>query len=86
MPLTPDPSREFVVSQFDPVKFAMFHGKKRVLCSASWESLQDRAALDGTNQADVGGTFQRHRSEIERIASQHYDRGETLPLVRTGEF
>jgi hypothetical protein len=86
MPLTPDPSGQFLVDGYVGVKFAMFDGKKRVLCRASWEGLQDRAALDHTNQSDVRGTFERCRTKIEAVASDHYDRGEANPLVRSGEF
>jgi Protein of unknown function (DUF1488) len=86
MPLTPDPSGTFQVDGFVGVKFAMFDGQIRVLCLATWESLQDRAALDGTDQRDLAGTFERHRGAIEAVASNHYDRGEADPLIRSGEF
>jgi hypothetical protein len=86
MPLTTDPSGAFVVEQFEGVKFAMFDEKKRVLCRASWEGLQDRAAQDHADQRDVGGTFKKYRTKIENVASEHYDRGEANPLVRSGEF
>lgn len=86
MPLTPDPSGEIYVDGFVGVKFAMFDGKKRVVCRASWEGLQDRAALDHTSQSDVTGTFERHRSKIEEVASGHYDRGDQSPVVLSGQF
>jgi hypothetical protein len=86
MPLTPDPSGEFLVDQFVGVRFAMFDDKTRVLCRASWEGMQDRAALDRVDQNDVRGTFERHRSAIEKVASNHYDSGEANPVVRSGEF
>ena len=86
MPLTPDPSKAIEIDRFVAVRFAMFDGKKRVVCRVSWAALQDRAALDKTDQSDVGGTFQKHRAEIEKVASDHYDRGELNPLVESGEF
>jgi hypothetical protein len=86
MPLTPDPSKQFEIERFVGVEFAMFDGKKRVVCRVSWAALQDRAALDKTDQSDVGGTFQKHRAEIEKVASTHYDSGERNPRVRSGEF
>jgi hypothetical protein len=86
MILTPDPSREVYIDGFVGAKFAMFDGKKRVLCQASWESLQDRAARDRTDQSDVRGTFEKHRTTIEKVASDHYDRGESNPVVRSGDY
>jgi hypothetical protein len=81
--LTPDPSKAIEIESYDGVKFAMFDGKKRVICKASWKALQDRAALDKTNQSDVRGTFEKYRAEIERVASDHYDRGKRIPLVES---
>jgi hypothetical protein len=86
MPLTPDPSQEVYIDGFVGAKFAMFDGKKRVLCQASWEGLQDRAALDHTEQSDVRGTFEKYRTKIEKVASDHYDSGESNPMVRSGEY
>src|SRR5262245_32071273 len=42
------------------------------------------AALDGTDQRDLSGTFERHREAIEGVASNHYERGEANPLIRSG--
>jgi hypothetical protein len=86
MPLTPDPSGDFRVEGYMGVKFAMWDGKHRVLCTVSWEGLQDRAVLDHADQDDVGATFKKHRAKIEKVASNHYDDGEINPVVRTGEF
>jgi hypothetical protein len=85
MPLSPDPSGEIYIDGFVGVKFPMYDGKRRVVCQVSWDALQDRAALDKTNQNDVRGTFEVYRNKIEAIASDHYDRGEQNPLVRSGE-
>jgi len=86
MPLMPDPSGDFRVERYIGVKFAMFDGEKRVLCTASWEVLQDRAALDHADQDDVGAIFKKHRTAIETVATAHCDGGETNPVVRTGQF
>jgi hypothetical protein len=86
MPLTPDASKQIEIARFIAVKFAMFDGRKRVICQASWAALQDRAALDKTDQSNVRGTFEKYRAEIERVASDHYDGGEQNPSVRSGEF
>ena len=86
MPLTPDPSKAIEIDRFVAVRFAMFDGKKRVSCRARWAALQDRAALDQTDQNDVRGTFEKYRAEIEKVASDRYDRGELNPLVESGEF
>ena len=64
----------------------MFDGEKRVVCRVKWKGLQDRAALDQTDQNDVRGTFEKYRAEIEKVASDRYDRGELNPLVESGEF
>jgi hypothetical protein len=86
MPLTPDPSKQIQIESFVGVNFAMFDGKKRVVCRAEWKALQNRAALDKTDESDVHGTFQKYRAKIEKIASDHYDGSERFPLVRSGEF
>ena len=86
MPLTPDPSGGFQVESYVGVKFAMFDGKERIVCTASWEGLQERAAADHADQDDVGATFNKYSAKIEKLASNHYDAGEANPVVRTGEF
>jgi len=86
MPLTPDPSKAIEIDRFVAVRFAMFDGEKRVVCRVRWKGLQDRAALDQTDQRDVRGTFEKYRAEIEKVASDHYDRGALNPLVESGEF
>ena len=86
MPLTSDPSGDFRVEGHMGVKFAMFDGKQRVLCTVSWEGLRDRAVLDHADQDDMGATFKKHRERIEAVASRHYDGGDDRPVVRTGEF
>ena len=59
MPLSPDPSGLFQIIGFVGINFAMYDEPSRVLCRVSWEALQDRAALDRTDQNDVSGTFDR---------------------------
>jgi Protein of unknown function (DUF1488) len=81
MPLKPDPSKAIEIDGFVAVKFAMFDGGKRVICKASWIALQDRAALDKTDESDVRGTFEKYRAQIEKVASDRYDGGERNPLV-----
>ncbi|MCK1345712.1 MULTISPECIES: DUF1488 family protein [unclassified Bradyrhizobium] len=86
MPLTSDPSGEFDASNNEALFFAMFAGDDRIDCRVDIAALRDRAAADGTSPSDVIETFKRHRSTIERIASEQYDTGATMPVVRTHQL
>ncbi|WP_441232794.1 DUF1488 family protein [Bradyrhizobium sp. 1200_D9_N1_1] len=66
--------------------FAMFAGDDRIDCRVDLAALRDRAAADGSSPNDVVETFKRHRSTIERIASEQYDTGATMPVVRTHQL
>ncbi|MGY4460334.1 hypothetical protein [Bradyrhizobium sp. LB13.1] len=41
------------------------------------------AAADGINPNDIVGIFKKHRATIEQIASDQYDAGKEMPVVRT---
>jgi hypothetical protein len=86
MPLTSDPSGEFDASNNEALFFAMFAGDGRIDCRVDIAALRDRAAPDGTSPNDLIETFKRHRSTIERIASEQYDTGATMPVVRTHQL
>jgi hypothetical protein len=86
MPLTPDPSGDFAEAPPEAVLFAMFSGDDRIGCKVEWTALRERAAADGDDPNDIAGTFQRHRSTIEQIASDQYDAGKEIPVVRTGDL
>lgn len=86
MPLTSDPSGEFDASNNEVLVFAMFAGDDRIDCRVDIAALRDRAAADGTSPNDLVETFNRHRSTIERIASEQYDTGALMPVVRTHQL
>ncbi|UPK31288.1 DUF1488 domain-containing protein (plasmid) [Bradyrhizobium sp. 195] len=41
------------------------------------------AVADGTDPEDIAGTFRKHRAEIEQIASEQFDAGNEMPVVRS---
>ncbi|MFC7696607.1 DUF1488 family protein [Bradyrhizobium sp. GCM10028915] len=86
MPLTPDPSGDFAEAPPEAVLFAMFSGGDRIACRVEWTALSERAAADGADPNDIAGTFKRHRSTIEQIASDQYDGGKEIPVVRTEQL
>lgn len=86
MPLTPDPSGEFDAANAEVLLFAMFAGDDRIDCRVDIAALRERAAADGSSPNDVIETFKRHRSIIERIASEQYDTGASMPVVRTHQL
>ena len=83
MPLSPDPSRHFDVARSEAVLFHMFNGDDLIACRVDWSALSDRAASDGADPNDIAGTFNKYRKTIEQIASDQYDAGSTMPVVRT---
>jgi hypothetical protein len=85
MPLTPDPSGDFEEAPPEAVLFAMFSGGDRITCRVEWTTLRERAA-DGADPNDIAGTFKNHRSTIEQIASDLYDGGKEIPVVRTEQL
>ena len=84
MPLTPDPSKAIEIDRFVAVRFAMFDGEKRVVCRVRWKGLQDRAALDQTDQRDVRGTFEKYRAEIEKGRERPLRSRRTESIGRVG--
>lgn len=86
MPLTPDPSGDFSEASPEAVLFAMFSGGDRIGCRVEWTALSERAAADGADPNYIVGTFRRHRSTIEQIASDQYDRGKEIPVVRAAQL
>ncbi|WP_409363722.1 DUF1488 family protein [Bradyrhizobium canariense] len=64
----------------------MFAGDNRIDCRVDIAALRDRAAEDGSSPNDVIETFKRHRSTIDRIASEQYDTDATMPVVRTHQL
>ncbi|MET4296770.1 hypothetical protein ABIB06_003710 [Bradyrhizobium sp. LB8.2] len=83
MSLVSDPSGEFAQSKPEALLFAMFAGDDRIICRVEWAALRDRAAADGINPNDIVGIFKKHRATIEQIASDQYDAGKQMPVVRT---
>jgi len=64
------------------VRFAMMNGPTRVICWVTREAL-DRAEDDNSLQQNQIPRFERHRIQIEQLASQKYDAGEQAPIVMT---
>jgi hypothetical protein len=62
------------------IRFTMMDGSRRVICWVSREAL-DRIKGHDPCQQDPMVCFERHRSKIERLASQKYDAGEPSPIV-----
>ncbi|MGL9622405.1 DUF1488 family protein [Bradyrhizobium sp. U531] len=83
MPLTADPSGRFEQAKPEAILFVMFNGNDRIACRVDWAALQDRAMADGTEGNDIAETFKRHRHTIERIASDQFDAGRQMPVVRS---
>ncbi|WP_442855171.1 DUF1488 family protein [Bradyrhizobium sp. CCGE-LA001] len=61
----------------------MFNGGDRIVCRVECTALRDRAVADGVDPGDLVRTFRKHRAAIEQIASNQYDAGSTMPVVRT---
>ena len=72
--------------RFSGVQFPMTDGKNRIVFRVSYEALQDRASADGNGETDFVDTFLKHRSQIEQIASEKYDAGDTERLVTTADL
>src|ERR1700731_1923986 len=66
---------DFRILQFERVDFWMEVGEKRVLCKVGYTALSERAIRDGLHLRE-GPAFKRYREEVERVASEKYDRGE----------
>ncbi|MCK1497852.1 MULTISPECIES: DUF1488 family protein [unclassified Bradyrhizobium] len=83
MPLFPDPSGAFDEAEPEAVLFAMFSGDERIECRVEWSALRDRAVADGADPDNIASTFKKHRAMIEQIASDQFDAGKEMPVVRT---
>ena len=62
------------------VQFAMMNGPTRVICRVTREAL-DRVENDKSSQQNQIPRFERHRTQIEQLASGRYDAGERAPIV-----
>jgi hypothetical protein len=62
------------------VRFRMMNGLTRVICWVTREAL-DRAEDEKSSQLNQIPRFERHRIQIEQLASQKYDAGEQAPIV-----
>jgi len=86
MPLFPDPSGAFDEAKPEAVVFAMFSGDDRIVCRVEWSALRDRAVADGADPNDIADTFTKHRAIIEQIASDQFDAGKEMPVVRSANL
>ena len=62
------------------VRFRMMNGLTRVICWVTREAL-NRAEHEKSSQLNQIPRFERHRIQIEQLASQKYDAGEQAPIV-----
>jgi hypothetical protein len=62
------------------VRFRMMNGLTHVICWVTREAL-DRAEHEKSAQLNQIPRFERHRIQIEQLASQKYDAGELAPIV-----
>jgi uncharacterized protein DUF1488 len=62
------------------VRFRMMNGLTHVICWVTREAL-DRAEHEKSAQLNQIPRFERHRIQIEQLASQKYDAGEPEPIV-----
>ena len=67
------------------VAFVMADNDRRVICRATKEALDDRAATCGRFMSAVQA-FERYRSEIEAVASAQYGRGVALPTIASEDL
>jgi hypothetical protein len=63
----------------------MMDGATRVTCWVNREAL-DRIQRGDACQLEPLACFDRHRRQIERVASQKYDAGERSPIVLSFYF
>jgi hypothetical protein len=76
-----EPARNFTAG----VRFMMIDSATRVTRWVSREAL-DRIQRGNAYQLDPIACFERHRRQIERVASQKYNAGERLPIVLSFYF
>jgi Protein of unknown function (DUF1488) len=67
------------------VRFRMMNDLTRVICWVTREAL-DRAEDEKSSQLNQIPRFERHRIQIEQLASQKYDAGEQAPIVMSFDF
>ena len=86
MPLVGAPGYHPFTEGMVGVHFKMKDGNTLVHCIVSEEALQDRAAKDGRSQDHIDALFERYRAEIEKVASDIYDRGVDHPVVNSADL
>jgi heat shock protein HspQ len=86
MPLVSAPGYHPFTESMVGVHFKMKDGKTLVHCIVSEEALQDRAAKDGRSHANIDALFETYRAEIEKLASDIYDRGVERPVVKSADL
>ena len=86
MPLVSAPGYHPFTESMVGVHFKMKAGKTLVHCIVSEDALQDRAAKEGRSQDHIDTLFERYRVEIEKLASDIYDRGVERPVVKSADL
>jgi hypothetical protein len=76
----------FDADMLEGILFPMTDGKTRIIYRVSYEALQDLASADGDGSLDTIACFERHRTEIEEIASEKFDAGNPERIIRTNEL
>ena len=72
MPLTR--GRDDFMATMNGVRFLMLDGSTEVPCRAASALLREQYGSSGEGEGDAAA-FEKHRSEIERAASEKYDAG-----------
>jgi hypothetical protein len=78
MPLKSDPDGRRRFASEGLVYFPMFDGDSMVPCAVTSAALLALATDEGLEPQRVEAIFERFRLEIERVASEKYDRGERV--------
>ena len=88
MPLKRPIAKEAEVdeSRLDWLYFEMYDDEQQVWCCVSSEALKTRAQRDENPSETRRQTFDRCREQIEQIASDNYDKGESQPSVKSHEL
>jgi Protein of unknown function (DUF1488) len=86
MPLVSAPGYHPFTEAMVGIHFKMKDGQTLVHCIVSEEALHDRAAKDGRSQDHIDALFERYRAEIEKLASEIYDRGVKRPAVKSADL
>jgi uncharacterized protein DUF1488 len=86
MPLVSAPGYHPFTESKVGIHFKMKDGQTLVHCMVSEDALHDRAAKDGHGQDSAEVLFARYRAEIEKLASDIYDKGAKSPAVRSADL